>query len=499
MSLSFRAGADTHVGRVRSSNQDSLLEAGDLFVVADGMGGHNGGEVASALAVETVRETFNAPTTDVLVEAIQAANEAILAKASEDPSLQGMGTTVVALAAVVTDGEERIAIANVGDSRCYLLEDDRLRQITKDHSVVQTLVDNGQITKAEAEVHPQRNILTRALGIDPKVMTDSWELLPFAGDRYLLCSDGLFNEVSPTTIIETLQAQTNPSEAAAELVRLANEGGGRDNISVVIVDVLEDGGRRAAADEALSRVAVAETGVHRAMRHAGVLDPGGGESTGDDAQPSDDEGGGGDEDDEARSGVSFRTIAFIGALVAVGVGVLGVLAFATRSTYYVGFDDDVVVIFQGRPDGFLGMDPSVKERTDLRRTEVPPSFLDELDDGAEFGSLDDARQYVDRLQAEADENPVRRTATTVPPPVTRPSDPDDTTPDPDAGGLTPSDDGDPDGDPDGEDPSDTEPGDGDPDGEDPSDTEPGETTPPTTEDDGRGSGLIGAVAALVAR
>lgn len=492
MSLSFRAGADTHVGRVRSSNQDSLLEAGDLFVVADGMGGHNGGEVASALAVETVREAFNAPTTDLLVEAIQAANEAILAKAADDPSLQGMGTTVVALAAVVTEGEERIAIANVGDSRCYLLEDDRLRQITKDHSVVQTLVDNGQITKAEAEVHPQRNILTRALGIDPKVMTDSWELLPFAGDRYLLCSDGLFNEVSPATIIETLQAITEPSEAAAELVRLANEGGGRDNISVVVVDVLEDGGRRAAADEALSRVAVAETGVHRAMRHAGVLDPGGGESTGDDAQPSDDEGGGGEEDDETRSGISFRAIAFIGALVAVGIGVLGVLAFATRSTYYVGFDDDVVVIFQGRPNGFLGVDPSVKERTDLRRAEVPASFRDELDGGAEFGSLDDAREYVDRIQAEVDESPIRPTVTTIPSPVTRPSDgTDDTTLDPDAGGLTPTDvDGDPGDEPSNED----EPPEGDPAG-----GEPGETTPPTTEDDGRGTGLIGAVAVLVAR
>ena len=115
--------------------------------------------------------------------------QAVMAKADDDPALRGMGTTIVALAAVVTDGEDRIAVVNVGDSRCYLLEEDRLRQITKDHSVVQTLVDNGQITRAEAERHPQRNILTRALGIDPRVMSDSWELLPFAGQSAALITD----------------------------------------------------------------------------------------------------------------------------------------------------------------------------------------------------------------------------------------------------------------------------------------------------------------------
>src|SRR5690606_9558893 len=198
---------------------------------------------------------FAVATTDALVDAVQAANDAVIERADDDPSLRGMGTTMVALASVVADGEERIAIVNVGDSRCYLFEDDQLRRITKDHSVVQTLVDNGQITAVEAERHPQRNVLTRALGIDARVMADSWELLPFRGDRYLLCSDGLFNEVSESDIAEVLRVRTDPNEAAAELVRMANEGGGRDNISVVIVDVVDDGGRRADAAEAASRVA----------------------------------------------------------------------------------------------------------------------------------------------------------------------------------------------------------------------------------------------------
>jgi protein phosphatase len=412
VTIRFRAEAATDVGRVRSVNQDATLVADDLFVVADGMGGHNGGEVASHLAIETLRDVFTVPTTDSLVDAVQAANDAVMTRAEQDPSLHGMGTTVVALAAVVTDGEERIAIANVGDSRCYLLEQDRLRQITRDHSVVQTLVDNGQITPAEAESHPQRNILTRALGIDPKVMTDSWELLAFAGDRYVLCSDGLFNEVTEAEIIEVLRTIPSPGEAARDLVRRANEGGGRDNISVVIVDVVEDGGRHEQA-QAMSRVASHTSGVRRAVTVGGaataqaVSDAGG-------APPG--EGGEGEAKEQRdRRGVSFRTIAFVGAILAVIVAVVGTVVFAGRNTYYVAFDDNEVTIFKGDPDGFLGMDPTVEERTGIAREDVPASFLDELEGGKEFSSLEDARAYVTRIEQEAAGDVPQRPRPTAPP------------------------------------------------------------------------------------
>jgi protein phosphatase len=323
---------------------------------------------------------------------------------------------MVALAAVVTDGEERIAVVNVGDSRCYLLEDDRLRQITKDHSVVQTLVDNGQITAAEAESHPQRNILTRALGIDTRVMADSWELLPFLGDRYLLCSDGLFNEVSESRIAEVLRARTDPTDAAEELVRLANEGGGRDNISVVIVDVVDDGGRRAAADDAASRVAAHTTGVRRAVAN-GTDPPHDDGEVGTTASGS--EGGGGEGEPLARTGPSFRTIAFVCALVAIALTVAGSLIFATRNSYFVGIDSDQVVIFQGQPGGFLGIEPSVKERTSITVDEVPAAYQEEIEQGEEFSSLDDARSYVERLQedAAADSSGPVRTIDPAPPPT----------------------------------------------------------------------------------
>jgi protein phosphatase len=437
VTTSFRAKGVTHVGQVRSSNQDSFLETEDLFAVADGMGGHNGGEVASHIAIETLREHFTVPTTDALVDAIQAANDAVIAKAEDDASLRGMGTTLVALAAVVTDGEDRIAVANVGDSRCYLLEDDRLRQITKDHSVVQTLVDNGQITRAEAERHPQRNILTRALGIDPRVMTDSWELLPFAGDRYILCSDGLFNEVAESEIIRVLREQPNPGEAADELVQMANEGGGRDNISIVVIDVVEDNGLRAHADAARSRVATHTTGVHRAVALAAgtahTTEPGDGAGGDGSAAP----GGDGtatqgrartaldDEPELERRGPSFRTIAFVGAVIAIVAAVIGTLVFAGRGTYYVGFDGDELTIFEGDPDALIGMDPQVKERTGLQRSEVPSSYLDELDDGRTFSSLEDAQEYVARIEADIAAGRGDRTGSNEP---TRPTDTVDTAP-----------------------------------------------------------------------
>jgi protein phosphatase len=156
-----------------------------------------------------------------------------------DNAMRGMGTTLCAVALVMIETHERLAVVNVGDSRVYVLQDGALIQVSEDHSLVESMVRQGTLTPEQAKVHPQRNILTRALGIDGEVGVDSWEVAPFSGDRYLLCSDGLFNEVPDERIAEVLATTEDPNEAASILVTMANEGGGRDNITVVIVDVVE--------------------------------------------------------------------------------------------------------------------------------------------------------------------------------------------------------------------------------------------------------------------
>jgi protein phosphatase len=243
----FRWGLATDVGRVRSVNQDNALAIEGLFAVADGMGGHRGGEVASEVAVRALRERAPVLTSIDLLEAIHLANDAILGQSHEDPSLRGMGTTLCVLALVDADGDERLAIANVGDSRVYLFANGELEQMTDDHSLVAALVREGRLTPEEAEEHPQRNILTRALGIDHEVSVDAWEVPPFVGDRWVLCSDGLFNEVSVDQMAAVLRRLDDPTEAASELVRLANDGGGRDNITVLVVDVVDQEGHAAIA------------------------------------------------------------------------------------------------------------------------------------------------------------------------------------------------------------------------------------------------------------
>jgi PPM family protein phosphatase len=243
----FRWGLSSDVGRVRSVNQDNALAIEGLFAVADGMGGHRGGEVASEFAVRALRERAPLLTSVDLLEAIHFANDAILGRSNDDAALRGMGTTLCVLALVDADGDERLAIANVGDSRVYLFASGELEQMTDDHSLVAALVREGRLTPQEAEEHPQRNILTRALGIDQEVNVDAWEVPPFVGDRWVLCSDGLFNEVTVDQMAAVLRRLDDPSEAASELVRLANEGGGRDNITVLVVDLVDEEGHAAPA------------------------------------------------------------------------------------------------------------------------------------------------------------------------------------------------------------------------------------------------------------
>ena len=232
-------GAVTDTGRLRDVNQDGVFVADNVFVVADGMGGHRGGEVASAIVVEEMAKITTVSSTDELIEMVQRANREVLDRARSDPSLYGMGTTMVALVAMTDADSERLCVANVGDSRLYVRTKDEMLQLTDDHSLVEGMVRDGWISPEEAMVHPQRNVVTRALGVEDELLVDAWELLAVTGDRYLLCSDGLTNELSDAEILGILDETDDPAEAASSLVQAACTAGGRDNVTVVVVDVVD--------------------------------------------------------------------------------------------------------------------------------------------------------------------------------------------------------------------------------------------------------------------
>ena len=235
----LRSGSASDVGRVRTVNQDLPLERSNLYAVADGMGGHVGGEVAARVAVETLDQAFErAPTVAGLREAFSEANAAVWQESQANADLRGMGTTLTAMALVGgADGRDALALANVGDSRAYVFSGGHLVQVTEDHSLAEERMRHGEMTEAEAAVHPQRHILTRALGVSSEVETDMWELELHTGDRVLLCSDGLSNEVGIDEMSGILRTVDDPEQAARRLVEAANAHGGADNITVVVVDV----------------------------------------------------------------------------------------------------------------------------------------------------------------------------------------------------------------------------------------------------------------------
>lgn len=238
----LRWGLSTDVGMIRQINQDAVMANGTLFAVADGMGGHRGGEVASEIAAGHFRIVERISTVAELEDAVVLANEMIRARAAADPDLNGMGTTIVAMGVLPmseADAPLQIGAVNVGDSRLYLFENEELSQVSIDHSLVGELTRAGQLTEEEAARHPQRNVVTRALGAESKVVVDSWLMPARLGQRYLMCSDGLINEVSDDVVAKVLKDVADPEAAANRLTELANRSGGRDNITVLIVDVVD--------------------------------------------------------------------------------------------------------------------------------------------------------------------------------------------------------------------------------------------------------------------
>ena len=235
----LKAGHRTDTGRVRVVNQDNFIAVRSLFAVADGMGGHAGGEVASRIAVEAVGSA-SLTTVQDLIEAVQVANAEIYHQSVTVTELHGMGTTFCGLALLRDGDHEEMVVVNVGDSRVYVLQDGKLLQITRDHSFVEDLVAAGEITHEEARHHPRRHIVTRVLGIEPEVVVDTWEVTPYAGDRYLLCSDGLTGEIDDDEIATVLRTVADPQACADELLERALVSGARDNVTVLIVDVVAD-------------------------------------------------------------------------------------------------------------------------------------------------------------------------------------------------------------------------------------------------------------------
>jgi protein phosphatase len=358
----LKHGVATDTGNVRPQNEDAYVASDQLFAVADGMGGHNAGEVASALATTLLleRAAGQTLTPEWFVEAITSINRTIHESAAESTERRGMGTTICALALVNPQGEttepQQVALANVGDSRIYLARAGTFRQLSVDHSYVQELVTEGLITEEEARVHPRRNIVTRALGIDDRVAVDSWLIPLFSGDRFILCSDGLVDEV-PTADIAALAAQQRePQMIADALVALAKRNGGRDNITVVVVDAIGDSPQSFIGEPAL------ETHLTRSKKKWVI-------------------------------GVAVA-VALLISLVVTGRN--------ARSGYFLTFENSsaaaAVCIDHGSSSRVLWFMPTRELCTDLMRSDLIPALQRQIDNHSRLSSFIDAQRYVAALK-----------------------------------------------------------------------------------------------------
>ena len=410
----LRWGTATDPGRVRPGNEDSVLAVAQVFAVADGMGGHAAGEVASAVALQTIAARMGQQPASIasVTDVVRAANEAVYRRSLAEPTTRGMGTTLALVApATGADGTDHLVVANVGDSRVYLCTDGELRQLTRDHSYVEEMLAAGQITADEARRHPHRHVVTRVVGIEPSVAVDTWLVTPEPGDRYLICSDGLVDEVSDEDIARIITAAPDPQTAADTLVAAANDAGGRDNISVVVVEVLASDGQRRADDTAPATTVATPTTeplggwLPHDLAH-------GFDAATDPPPTTTDPGAGGAGRAASTAGattttttttkrtrrlVTGRAIVFTSLVVGVFVVAFVVIAAFGRHGYYVGFQDDSVVVFQGRPDGVLWFKPTVESVSEVKRAELTPEFQSRIADHPTFGSSVAARRYVEQL------------------------------------------------------------------------------------------------------
>ena len=404
--------AVSHVGRVRTQNQDSGYAGSSLFVVADGMGGHAGGDIASAIAVRRIAETdrldFATPQEAefALQSAMIAANQEISAAVEERPELTGMGTTVSALVRV----DDVIATAHIGDSRIYLLRDGELSQITNDHTFVQRLVETGRITPEEAAVHPRRSVLMRVLGdIDQSPEIDTSILGTVPGDRWMLCSDGLTSYVPQERILAALSNEGTPADAANALVGEALEHGAPDNVTAIVLDIDRPGSGPSAAQLVGSAASgldpeLAASGRAHNRLPALLLHPI--RTTAPEAsfQPE-------SEDyldaliREDRRRLWRRRLTWLAAVALLLIAIAGAAVLGYRYTqtrYYVGFDGDRVAIYQG-VQGTIGpirLSHVVRE-TDLTRSALSSYARSQIDETISASSLGAAEAVVDNAKQDS--------------------------------------------------------------------------------------------------
>ena len=340
-------GSRSYVGLVRGHNEDSFLVQAPLFAVCDGMGGHAAGEVASSIAVSTIAEKAPASADDVLLGvAVEAANTAVLLGAEQGVGKPGMGCT--ASCCLIEEG--KMAIAHVGDSRIYLLRHGSLVRVTHDHSYVEELVDSGQITADEARTHPSRSIITRALGSDPDMYADHFSLEVSNGDRVILCSDGLSSMVADSEIEALAVSSATPQQAADNLVAAALTAGGLDNVTVVVVDVVDDG----TAEKSRRRLTKRAIGV---------------------------------------------TATLVGVLLAT---VLVCLAFV-RGEWYLSLNGDTVGIYQGINASVLGIPlGNLVETSAVAVADLPASVQDQLEQGIRVANEQAGRDTLDAYRAQID-------------------------------------------------------------------------------------------------
>ena len=378
--MKLKWGAYTDVGMVRTTNEDSYLAEENLFVVADGMGGHNAGEVASALAITTLKSgaRMGINSAEHFRELVHQANTAIYTASLDDSTQRGMGTTLTAMS-IVAGEEPRVLVANVGDSRTYLWRGGILSRLSVDHSYVQELVNEGIITPEEARVHPRRNIVTRAMGIDRTVMVDVFSHLVRTGDRVVLCSDGLVDEVSDQDIAKVLSQHSDPQETAEALVMVANANGGRDNTTVVVVDILDDISEPVVLPEADT------TGEMPEVQQAEQQTPLNNYAAQTTAKKK----------RRMRIGAALA-VSLITAVILSVVTIVGVYA---RSGYFIGFDNnDNVAIYRGRPGGVLWFKPTIDTQTDLTGSELPEDVQNDVFTHRTFVSSSDARKFLVLVQ-----------------------------------------------------------------------------------------------------
>jgi protein phosphatase len=389
-------GAKSDVGRVRDGNEDSYLLKEPYFAVADGMGGHLAGDVASRIAVQTISENTGdgAIGPEELERAVKDANAAIYAKASSDPSLHGMGTTCTLV--LVADSE--IHVAHVGDSRAYLLREGELSLVTEDHTLVGRMVKEGRLEPEEAERHPQRSIITRALGVDAEVEVDLLTIPIGEGDRVLLCSDGLTSMIKADAIRDIVAGNDDPQAAVDELIDAANAAGGEDNITAVLLSF--DGKGGGAATHIPGEGLTGEVPAAAAPRRREETQPG---ASSDEATGAFDVPTKRDRKAKRERGSHPILVTVLLILVVLAAAAAAFKFLIVDQSYYVAATDDGRVgIYRGLPDEVLGMTfQELVETSEVRVNDLPGFLIEDVEDAIESNSLDDARATVANLEERA--------------------------------------------------------------------------------------------------